>query len=112
MRDTAQPRHARRLPGRWVLGIIEHLGDEHAAVFVEGDLDRIEDQRLAGEELDLKARTDVNAAQRFLGRSRRLIDMFLSATRKREEKNGCREGESVGQAILPAAGFQPPESRT
>ena len=52
------------------VGVAAHLGDEDAAVLVEGHRDRIDDLRLAGDEFDAEAFGELEGGSLLLGRQR------------------------------------------
>ena len=57
---------ARRLALRRALRVLEALDHPDAALLVDGERDRVDDLRLAGEELDLELVGDLEPLDRFL----------------------------------------------
>ena len=63
---------ARHLALRRALRVLEALDDPDAALLVDGEGDRVDDLRLAGEELDLELVGDLELRDRLLRREVRL----------------------------------------
>ena len=81
--DPAQ----RSVSFRGVLGVVEELGDVHASEFIESHLDRIDDVRLRGEQLDAESRSDLEGPECLVGGQR---ERSLKPTGKagREQRHG------------------------
>ena len=91
----------RRLALRRIVRIVQHLAHVDLAVFVEHHFDGIENQRLAGEQLDVKIAVDMHALQRVFGRQRWRVRMLAGAGNEKKNRGEDRKNRATGQPKTP-----------